>query len=396
MAMHNMTTPLCPLCMHSISFRLLKQTNLPPALHPSTSHALCFSEALVSSDETPAPLSYPDQHGSGSAPFFDTPIPTPSPLPAMHGSNSAPFFDTPEPTRLVDRSVSPAAFEEHYSPSSSSLSSSTVLAIAAAVAGGAAVVAALVCCVLWRRRGKKPASVTVLPTSGIEKSHSPRQARNMNGWGGAGAVDCSADGSNQRGLEPPVVPHGSARGSGSAKAALPPPGGMAPSSRQETRLSPSYIDLSYPHFDAGDDSYRYDNLAAAGHRGNPQPQAAASPLPPRAGSLPAGESTTSSGTASSGETMEEGAAASALQIATAVMGAAEGLAQQSFIPGVREAAAVVAGLVRLAVDHKRNPAEIQRRLRWCRSIVLTLERAGEVLGSVRINGRRRSDSVFKV
>ena len=72
-----------------------------------------------------------------------------------------------------------------------------------------------------------------------------------------------------------------------------------------------------------------------------------------------------------------------MDIATAVMAAAEELAQQSFIPGVREAATVVAGLVRLAADHKSNAGDMERRVRWCRSIVLTLERAGGVLGQVR-------------
>lgn len=50
---------------------------------------------------------------------------------------------------------------------------------------------------------------------------------------------------------------------------------------------------------------------------------------------------------------------------------------------VREAASVVAGLVRLASDHKTNARDADKRARWCRSIVHTLERAGEVLGKVR-------------
>eukprot|EP00903_Cladosiphon_okamuranus_P009797 g9314.t1 len=64
----------------------------------------------------------------------------------------------------------------------------------------------------------------------------------------------------------------------------------------------------------------------------------------------------------------------------AALAAAEALTQESFVPGVREAASVVAGLVRLASDHKTNARDAEKRARWCRSIVHTLERAGEVLG----------------
>ncbi|CAM9401021.1 unnamed protein product, partial [Scytosiphon promiscuus] len=90
--------------------------------------------------------------------------------------------------------------------------------------------------------------------------------------------------------------------------------------------------------------------------------------------------TARSKTAEQGPTVLEGAGSTALDIATAALTAAEELAQQSFIPGVREAATVVAGLVRLASDHKTNPREAEKRARWCRSIVHTLERAAEVLG----------------
>lgn len=43
---------------------------------------------------------------------------------------------------------------------------------------------------------------------------------------------------------------------------------------------------------------------------------------------------------------------------------------------------MVAGLVRLASDHNSNARDADKRARWCRSIVHTLERAGEVLGKV--------------
>lgn len=73
-----------------------------------------------------------------------------------------------------------------------------------------------------------------------------------------------------------------------------------------------------------------------------------------------------------------------LDLSSAVLTAAESLAQNSFIPGVREAATVVSGLVGLAADHKSNAGDMERRVRWCRSIVMTLERAGKVLGKVRM------------
>lgn len=85
----------------------------------------------------------------------------------------------------------------------------------------------------------------------------------------------------------------------------------------------------------------------------------------------------------SAEGVGEGVGASILDIAFAVMAAAEEVAHQLFMPGVREAATMVAGLARLAADRRSNAGSMERRVRWCRSIVLTLERAGEVLGKVR-------------
>ncbi|CAM9968731.1 unnamed protein product [Ectocarpus sp. 6 AP-2014] len=89
----------------------------------------------------------------------------------------------------------------------------------------------------------------------------------------------------------------------------------------------------------------------------------------------------------------EGVGTTALEIATAALASAEALAQQSFLPGVREAASVVAGLVRLASDHKNNGRESEKRARWCRSIVHTLERAGEVLAKKVKTGRGDDQAV---
>lgn len=76
--------------------------------------------------------------------------------------------------------------------------------------------------------------------------------------------------------------------------------------------------------------------------------------------------------------------------------AASALALSSTVAEVRDATALVAGLARLAEheedskafggrDDHHNSAGARERgrwLRWCRSVVLTLERAGQLLGMV--------------
>lgn len=71
-----------------------------------------------------------------------------------------------------------------------------------------------------------------------------------------------------------------------------------------------------------------------------------------------------------------------LGVVQAVMGAAQEVAQRSAVPGVSEAATLVVVLVKLASDTMNNPAAVESRERWCRSILLMLERAAEVLGKV--------------
>lgn len=60
---------------------------------------------------------------------------------------------------------------------------------------------------------------------------------------------------------------------------------------------------------------------------------------------------------------------------------------ESFVEPVRAAAAAVGGLMRLSgADHTSSSGssrDAERRVRWCRSVVMVLERAGEVLGQVR-------------
>lgn len=84
--------------------------------------------------------------------------------------------------------------------------------------------------------------------------------------------------------------------------------------------------------------------------------------------------------------------ASSLQVgisaAEAVMEAAMVVASSSSIPGVVETAKLVSLLVNLVVDHNSNDAAVDRRVRWCRSIITILERASELLGKVKIQNRR--------
>lgn len=57
---------------------------------------------------------------------------------------------------------------------------------------------------------------------------------------------------------------------------------------------------------------------------------------------------------------------------------------EAFVPGAKETLGVVAGLARLAAaDHRGDAKDMRRRVRWCKGVVLTLERARAVLGKVR-------------
>lgn len=71
-------------------------------------------------------------------------------------------------------------------------------------------------------------------------------------------------------------------------------------------------------------------------------------------------------------------------LAESVVGRAEALEQDAnFIPGMREAAAAVVAVARGAAGSRGSAKGCKRRLRWCRSMVQTLERASRVLGKVR-------------
>lgn len=67
----------------------------------------------------------------------------------------------------------------------------------------------------------------------------------------------------------------------------------------------------------------------------------------------------------------------------AVLQSAEQIAHNSAIPGVGEAATLVSVLVRLVDDNEGNPGAGEWRVRWCRSILVMLQRAEILLGKVR-------------
>ena len=70
-------------------------------------------------------------------------------------------------------------------------------------------------------------------------------------------------------------------------------------------------------------------------------------------------------------------------IGQAVAEAAYELAHHCQIPGVSEAAAAVATLVKLVSDSRDINSGVDTNLRQCRSIVMMLERATKVAGEVR-------------
>lgn len=71
-----------------------------------------------------------------------------------------------------------------------------------------------------------------------------------------------------------------------------------------------------------------------------------------------------------------------LRKAQAVIEAARDLAEGSFIPGISEAASLLSLVVNMVVDHKSAPKMMEKRVRMCQSLLVTLERAGAVLEQV--------------
>ncbi|CAM9099897.1 unnamed protein product, partial [Pylaiella littoralis] len=100
--------------------------------------------------------------------------------------------------------------------------------------------------------------------------------------------------------------------------------------------------------------------------------------------------TSSSTTATMGSATADGASEATGDLTTAALAAVEALAQDLFVPGVREASSVVAGLVRMVSDNKDNAGDVGQRETRCRSIVDTLGKAGKVLGKVPQNRCRDS------
>lgn len=76
------------------------------------------------------------------------------------------------------------------------------------------------------------------------------------------------------------------------------------------------------------------------------------------------------------------ASSGVFSIAQAVLISAQQLAENCEIPGVSEAATMVSILVSLVTDHRDNIGRTEREAKRCRSIVVMLQRASEVLGTV--------------
>lgn len=122
------------------------------------------------------------------------------------------------------------------------------------------------------------------------------------------------------------------------------------------------------------------------------------PLPPTGTTLPSYDPTVDQDTKKTsesaaedvtGSTYKNSSGSSSLHLgisaAEAVMEAASALACTSNIPGIGETAMLVTLLVKLVVDHSTNAAAVDRRVRWCRSIVLILKRASDLLGKVNVS-----------
>lgn len=69
-------------------------------------------------------------------------------------------------------------------------------------------------------------------------------------------------------------------------------------------------------------------------------------------------------------------------MAQAVIEAAERMAQASSVPGISEAASLLGVFLKLSADHQHNAKAAEQRARWCRSIVVLLEKAEEILSNV--------------
>lgn len=93
-------------------------------------------------------------------------------------------------------------------------------------------------------------------------------------------------------------------------------------------------------------------------------------------------------------------------VVEAVLDVAQELADNSAVPGICEVATLMSVLLQLVSDHGENAGVGEMRIRWCRSIIVLLERAEGLLGKVRFvsgsngagnsmpfEGLRRRDSI---
>lgn len=69
-------------------------------------------------------------------------------------------------------------------------------------------------------------------------------------------------------------------------------------------------------------------------------------------------------------------------LSEAVLEAAHEKALSSLVPGIREAATLVAVLLRLTTDYGHNARDVENKARWCHSVMVLLESAWEVIGNV--------------
>lgn len=72
-------------------------------------------------------------------------------------------------------------------------------------------------------------------------------------------------------------------------------------------------------------------------------------------------------------------AADCLGLPKALADAAKRLAEDSGVPGVSAAASLVQMLVNMAMDHKANPALMEKSIKWCRCVLAMLQRAEDTL-----------------
>lgn len=65
-----------------------------------------------------------------------------------------------------------------------------------------------------------------------------------------------------------------------------------------------------------------------------------------------------------------------------IMESAVTMAKASSVPGISEIATLLAVLLKLSIDHRNNARVTKQKARWCRSMMVLLKKAEEVLANV--------------